>query len=63
MLPQDFPSAAFLGNHGIKEVTLIQRGGLTPATDLSHVLLRWREGGIRLRAIDLDSGASDDTSP
>lgn len=60
VLPQDFPSAAFLGSRGIKEITVIQRGGLTPATDLSHVLLRWREGGLRLRAIDRDSGTSDE---
>jgi hypothetical protein len=56
VLPQDFPSAAFLGNKGIREVVVIQRQILTPAEDLSHVLLRWQKAGIRLKVIDLTSG-------
>jgi hypothetical protein len=56
VLPQDFPSAAFLANKGIREVILIQRQILTPAEDLSHVLLRWQNAGIRLKIIDLTTG-------
>lgn len=55
-LPQDFPSAAFLASRGVKEVALILRGGTSPAVDLSHVLFRWQQAGIRIRAIDLASG-------
>jgi hypothetical protein len=56
VVPQDFPSAAFLTNKGIREVVLIQRQILTPAEDLSHVLLRWQNAGIRLKVIDLATG-------
>ena len=41
-------------------MTLVQRGGTSPATDLSHVLLRWQQAGIRLRVIDLTSGKADE---
>jgi hypothetical protein len=56
VLPQDFPSAAFVLNKGIREVVVIQRQILTPAEDLSHVLLRWQRAGIRLKVIDLATG-------
>jgi hypothetical protein len=59
VLPQDLPSATFLRSHGILEVVLVQSDRLVPATDLSHVLLRWQKGGLRLRAIDLDGGRTE----
>jgi hypothetical protein len=61
VVPQDFPSAAFLANKGIREVVVIQRQILKPAEDLSHVLLRWQNAGIRMKVIDLTTGdVSDD---
>ncbi len=60
VLPQDLPSGAYLRSHGIDDVTLVQRSGTSPATDLSHVLLRWQQAGIRLRVIDLSSGKTDE---
>jgi hypothetical protein len=59
-LPQDFPSAAFLSSRGIREVTLLQRGQTLPASDLAHVLRRWQENGIRIRAIDIATGRIED---
>jgi hypothetical protein len=53
VLPQDFPSAMFLRRSGITDVLLVQRGLIAPSQDLSHVLLRWQQGGLRLRSIDL----------
>ena len=45
VFPQDFPSAKFLHSRGISQVIVIQET-LVPAEDLTHVLLRWKEGGI-----------------
>ena len=45
--PQDFPSAGFLKEHGIRRVLLIQDTAGQPAEDLAHVLL---EAGISLHA-------------
>ena len=59
-LPQDFPSAAFLGSKAINEVVVIQRRAHAPAQDLSHVLYRWQKAGIRLRMIDLETGQLTD---
>jgi hypothetical protein len=56
VLPQDFPSGALLASRGIRSATLIQRGGLTIAGDLAHVLRRWQDGGIHVRVIDLAAG-------
>ena len=56
VLPQDFPSAAFLQRHGVTSCTLIQRGPNDPAPDLAHVLLRWQQGGVTIRSVALDSG-------
>lgn len=47
VFPQDFPSAAFLRARGVADVLLLHEGR-TPGDDLAHVLLRWREGGIRI---------------
>jgi hypothetical protein len=60
VLPQDFPSVAFLASKGVREVTLIQRDATWPAEDLSHVLLRWQQAGVRLRVIDLATGRVED---
>ncbi len=54
VLPQDMPSGSFLARHGISHVTLVRRGGLQPAPDLAHILLRWQEAGLRLSVVDLD---------
>jgi hypothetical protein len=56
VLPQDFPSANFLRSRGITDVLLVQRGLNAPSQDLSHVLLRWQQGGLRLRSLDLATG-------
>lgn len=57
VLPQDFPSGATLAAHGIKEVTVIRARAAVPDQDLTYVLLRWQEAGLRLRAIALETGA------
>jgi hypothetical protein len=46
--PQDFPSASFLLSRGIGRAIVMcaRQGG--PEEDLTHVLLRWEQGGIRL---------------
>ena len=46
VLPQDFPSAAWLREHGISVVLLWQQQRTQPADDLAHVLRRWQEGGL-----------------
>lgn len=46
--PQDYPSARFLLERGIRRVVLVQEYAEQPQEDLSHVLLRWQEAGIRL---------------
>jgi hypothetical protein len=48
VFPQDFPSGAFLKNHGIEAVLLLQEHDAPPQEDLCHVLLRWQEAGIRI---------------
>jgi hypothetical protein len=45
---QDFPSARFLEERGIRRVILVQEHAAQPQEDLAHVLLRWQEAGIRL---------------
>ena len=55
-LPQDFPSGALLLSRGLRSATLLQRGGVSVPADLAHVLRRWQEQGIRLRAIDITTG-------
>lgn len=47
VFPQDFPSANFLKQHGIRSILLVQTGGASqPRSDLAHVLLRWQEAGL-----------------
>jgi hypothetical protein len=57
-LPQDFPSAALLRSHGLVEALLVQRGRSQPREDLSHVLRRWQEGGLRITSLDLARGGA-----
>jgi len=47
VFPQDFPSARFLRSRGITQAVLIQET-ILPAEDLTHVLLRWQEGGLTI---------------
>jgi hypothetical protein len=57
--PQDFPSAGFLKEHGIRRVLLIQDMAGQPGEDLAHVLLRWQEAGISIHACsaaDINAG-------
>jgi hypothetical protein len=53
VLPQDFPSAAKLREHGIAAILLWQTERVQPASDLAHVLRRWQESGLN---IYLESG-------
>lgn len=48
VFPQDFPSAQFLTDQKINTVTLVQARRTQPLEDLSHVLLRWQQGGIEI---------------
>lgn len=48
VLPQDFPSAAKLREHGIAAVLLWQREPAQPADDLAHVLRRWQSAGLAI---------------
>ena len=52
----DFPSANFLLSQNIRNALLIQQTGTLPDADLAHTLLRWQNGGIRLRSVALASG-------
>jgi len=47
VFPQDLPSARFLQVRGITQAIVIQ-DTILPAEDLTHVLLRWQEGGITI---------------
>lgn len=60
VLPQDVPSGTALLAHGIKDVMVIQARATVPDQDLTYVLLRWREAGIRIRGLSLETGAVDD---
>jgi hypothetical protein len=51
VFPQDFPSARFLSARGITRAIVIQET-ILPAEDLTHVLLRWTEGGIAIHVQD-----------
>jgi hypothetical protein len=51
VFPQDFPSARFLLERGIKRVVLVHtNANAQPQEDLAHVLLRWQEGGLEIFA-------------
>ena len=59
VVPQDFPSANFLIEHGIQRVLLIQKERFNPQEDLAHCLLRWQDAGIKV----LSKGINDDLPP
>lgn len=60
ILPQDLPSVTTLLSRGIKDVLLIRWSSPVPDQDLTHVLLRWREGGLPVRGLALESGKVDE---
>jgi hypothetical protein len=51
VFPQDFPSGTHLLARGIGEVLLLHLGD-TPQEDLAHILLRWRQAGLRIVGAD-----------
>jgi hypothetical protein len=55
VLPQDFPSAAFLTSHGVRCAILVQSGSQQPDKDVAHILLRWQQAGISLSVVDVAS--------
>jgi hypothetical protein len=55
VFPQDFPSGAFLTSVGIAEVLLVQEHDLAPQEDLTHILLRWQDAGLRIYSLALQS--------
>ena len=57
VLPQDFPSGVCLQSRGITSALLINKSGGLPGEDLSHVLLRWKESGVRLEVLQAAAGA------
>jgi hypothetical protein len=57
VFPQDFPSARFLRSRGITQAIVLQET-LAPAEDLTHVLLRWKQGGIGIYLQDADEASS-----
>jgi hypothetical protein len=48
VFPQDFPSARFLRERGIRQSVLVRTAGSQPQEDLAHVLLRWQEASIQI---------------
>lgn len=54
--PQDYPSARFLLEREIRRVVLVQEHAGQPQEDLSHVLLRWQEAGIKLEVYGTIAG-------
>lgn len=61
VFPQDFPSANHLKSFGITEALVVQdaaRGARIP-DDLSHVLMRWQEEGIRVMLSTFSEGQVD----
>ncbi len=58
VLPQDFPSGRFLMNHGIRNIVILRVGTKPAADDLSHILVRWQERGLRIRGASLNSNAA-----
>jgi hypothetical protein len=58
--PQDFPSARFLKEHGIRRVLSIQEIAGQPSEDLAHVLLRWQEEGISIYVSNVAAASSSE---
>ena len=53
----DFPSTAFLKEHGICRVILTQRHQDQPQADLAHTLRRWRDEGMEIELKRLDAAS------
>lgn len=58
VFPQDFPSAAFLGAHGVRAVLVVRAADESIPEDLAHVLLRWQQAGLALHVRALAPGAA-----
>jgi len=54
---QDFPSAKFLLENGVRRVLLVQERKGQPQEDLAHVLLRWQEGGVTIESVGMKDGS------
>lgn len=54
VLPQDFPSGAFLLAHRVTRVLIVRSAGRPIADDLNHVLYRWQKLGIELAEVQYD---------
>ena len=48
VFPEDFPSAAFMIERGIKQVILVQQDNWPPQTDIAGVLVKWQRSGIEV---------------
>jgi hypothetical protein len=61
VFPQDLPSAAFLNKQGIKNVIVRTDPDRAEKiqNDLSHVLCRYQEGGVKIQHTDGSSEAQD----
>ena len=57
VFPQDFPSAKFLLEHGVRHILLVQERKGQPQEDLAHVLLRWQEAGITIETVGVTDGS------
>ena len=51
-IPQDFPSAGFLKQQGIRQVILVQKERGQPQVDLAEVLLGWQRSGLEILVAD-----------
>jgi len=54
VFPQDFPSGSYLRANGVSDVLLVH-GDKGVQDDLSHVLLRWQQLGVKLSARDVSA--------
>lgn len=48
VFPQDFPTASYLTERGIKKVMVVQEMLSRPQRDLADVLLHWQRSGIQI---------------
>jgi hypothetical protein len=52
---QDLPSGSFMKRHGIERTVVVQLRFDTIDDDLAHVLLRWKQEGIAVEVVRMDS--------
>jgi hypothetical protein len=55
VFPQDFPSHNLLMSRGYRTAVVVQIADDHPQRDLSHVLLRWQQGGMRIEIASLST--------